>query len=152
MGGLNADWLKQLAPDHAPPLPGWWPLAPGWWIVALLVLLGFAGLLYWFLRPSARVRRTALRELRKLESNTDDFLLARELEHLMRRYALATFDREEVAKLSGESWLAFVAAHGGIALAGEPGQELIRAAYGGHVLADRNRWIDGTRGFLRGHT
>jgi uncharacterized protein (DUF58 family) len=26
---MNPDWLAQLAPEHAPPAPGWWPLAPG---------------------------------------------------------------------------------------------------------------------------
>lgn len=149
MGGLNTDWLSQLAPAHAPAPPGWWPLAPGWWGLALLLVLIVAALAYWFRRPAGRLRRTALRELKRLETGpNDDIRLAGELEQLMRRYAVAAYGRETAARLSGVAWLAFVAEHGGEELAGEAGQSLLRAAYGGPVPADRARWLKGARGFL----
>jgi len=149
MGGMNADWLSQLAPAHAPPPLGWWPLAPGWWGLALLLGLIAAGLVYRARRPPVRLRRTALRELKRLEGNTnDDARLAGELEHLMRRYAVAAYGRETVAHLSGSAWLDFVVAHGGKDLAGDAGQALLRAAYGSPVPADRTRWLKGVRGFL----
>jgi len=149
MGRLNADWLSQLAPAHAPPPPGWWPLAPGWWGLALLLGLIAAAGVYWYRRPAARQRRAALRELKRLESGpNDDARLAGELEHLMRRYAVAAYGREAAARLSGSAWLAFVVEHGGKELAGEAGQALLRAAYGSPVEADRARWLRGARGFL----
>lgn len=150
MGGLNADWLTQLAPAHAPAPPGWWPPAPGWWGLALLLGLIAAALVYGLQRPSVRVRRAALRELKRLEDGpNDDVRLAGELEQLMRRYAVAAYGREAAARLAGPAWLDFVVAHGGKELAGTAGQSLLRAAYGGSVEADRARWLKGARGFLR---
>jgi len=149
MGSLNSDWLTQLAPAHAPPAPGWWPPAPGWWGLALLLGLVAAALVYGFRRPTARLRRAALRELKRLEDGpNDDVRLAGELERLMRRYAIAVHGREATARLAGLAWLDFVVAHGGRELAGEAGQSLLRAAYGSPVPADRARWLKGARGFL----
>jgi hypothetical protein len=150
MGGLNTDWLTQLAPAHAPPAPGWWPPAPGWWGLALLLGLIAAALVYRLRRPAGRLRRAALRELKRLEDGpNDDVRLAGELEQLMRRYAIAVHGREIAARLSGSAWLAFVVAHGGKELAGETGHALLRAAYGSPVRADRARWLKGARGFLK---
>ena len=150
MGSLNADWLTQLAPAHAPAPPGWWPPAPGWWGLALLLGLIAAALVYEFHRPSVRLRRVALRELKRLEDGpNDDVRLAGELERLMRRYAIAVHGREAVARLSGSAWLDFVVAHGGTELAGEAGQALLRTAYGSPVKVDRARWLKAVRGFLR---
>lgn len=149
MGGMNTNWLAQLAPPHAPPPPGWWPPAPGWWVLALALLLLFAGLGYWLRHPRNRLRRIALRELKRLETRSvDDAVLASELEHLLRRYAIAAYGRETVAQLSGADWLAFLAAHGGAELAGETGQNLLRAAYGSPTQIDRAGWLRGARNFL----
>lgn len=149
---MNADWLTQLAPAHAPPPPGWWPLAPGWWGLALLLLLISAVLSYRWRRPSARLRRTALRELEQLEARAgSDAQLAGELQNLMRRYAVAAYGHAAVAGLSGSEWLAFIEAHGGTLLAGEAGRSLLDIAYGKHELAtDRACWLEGVQGFLRG--
>lgn len=151
MENMNADWLKQLAPPHAPPAPGWWPPAPGWWLLALVFLLLVAGLSYWYLRPLSRLRRSALRELRHLEAHAhNDIQLAGELQDLLRRYAIAVYGREAVGSLSGNDWLAFVVAHGGKELAGETGQDFLCAAYGSRLLYDRTPWLKGARDFLRG--
>jgi hypothetical protein len=150
MDNMNADWLKQLAPAHAPTPPGWWPLAPGWWVLAALVLLSVAAAIYWYRRKPNRLRRAALRELQQLEAHAhDDAHLASALQDLLRRYAIAAFGREQVAHLSGNAWLAFVVAHGGNALAGEAGESLLRAAYGSRMLNDRAPWLQGARDFLR---
>lgn len=151
MGGVKPDWLAQLAPAHAPPPPGWWPLAPGWWGVAILMILALAGIAYWRSRPSVRRRRLALRELARLEATAgDDQALAQRLEHLLRRYAVAQFGRDAVAALSGERWIAFVVGHGGGAWAGSVGSDFLRAAYGGGVNTGRACWLDGARAFLKG--
>ena len=151
MGGVTPDWLSQLAPAHAPAPAGWWPLAPGWWI--LLIILSFIVflLIYWQRRPAVRLRRIALRELKNLQAEiVDDIVLARELEHLLRRYAVARFGRDSVAGLSGERWLAFIVENGGSALSGESGASLLCAAYGGSATAARSLWLSGAQAFIRG--
>ena len=117
MGSMTPDWITRLAPAHAPPPPGWWPLAPGWWGLLILLAMMVAGYIYWQRRPAVRLRRIALRELKNLQTTIiDDIILARELELLLRRYAMARFGRDTVANLSGERWIAFVVKHGGAAL------------------------------------
>lgn len=148
MGGVNAELLAQLAPPHAPPPPGWWPPAPGWWTLAVLLLLLIAGMAYRYRRRASRLRRAAIAELRQLEAASDPVALARGLEQLLRRYALARFDREKVARLNGDAWIDFVIAHGGAAWAGETGKDLLRTAYGSTASVDRALWLKGARDFL----
>jgi hypothetical protein len=150
MNGVDADLLRQLAPAHALPPPGWWPPAPGWWLLLTLVLLGALALGLWLRRPRRRLRRLALRELQQLErAGPDDAALAGSLQNLLRRYAVVRFGAEPVARLSGERWIAFLAENGGTALAGEPGSDLLRAAYGGIGGASRALWLSAARNFLR---
>lgn len=147
---MNDDLLSQLAPPHAPPPVGWWPLAPGWWIVTTLLLLCTTGLVFWWRQNSFRLRRTALRELALLETRSDDDIaLARGIEHLLRRYAVARFGREAVARLSGEAWIDFIAHHGGESYKGEVGRSLLSIAYGAKAHADRKSWLSGARRFLQ---
>ena len=149
---MNNDWLQQLAPAHAPAPIGWWPLAAGWWGIIgliLIVLIAVAAyLLYQRRRPVRRLRLLALAELTRIENSKDDAELARELALLLRRYALSQFSRSEVAPLSGNAWLDFVVQHGGSALHGDSGVQLLRAAYGGQFIAQREAWLAGARGFM----
>jgi hypothetical protein len=148
---MKPDWLARLAPAHAPPPPGWWPPAPGWWGLALLVVLGIAALFYWLNRPPHRLRRNAMRQLARIEqTGHDDAVFARQLEDLVRRYAVARFGRATVAGLAGAAWIDFVVAHGGSDWKGDTGAHLLRAAYGGLAEGDRSRWLAGARGFIRG--
>jgi hypothetical protein len=148
---MNQDWLSQLAPAHAPPPLGWWPPAPGWWMLALLLLAALAVLIYWLNRPRRRLRRAVLRKLVQLEqANTDDAALARGLQDLLRRYAVARFGREAVAGLAGTAWIDFVVAHGGTDWAGRSGEALLCAAYGNEAASERAQWLAGARAFIRG--
>lgn len=147
---MKQDWLDQLAPAHAPPPPGWWPPAPGWWLLALAAVLALSVLVAWLRRPRRRLRRLALRELAQVQAQAaDDRALAQALESLSRRFAVARFGREAVARLSGTAWIEFVAAHGGQAWQGAAGESLLRAAYGGEPAGDREAWIGGVRDFIR---
>ncbi len=161
-----ASLLEQLAPDHAPPALGWWPVAPGWWGLLAGCLLALA-LMLWLRKrrrqPSVkRWQRTALRELAQLQTvarlpTSDDATIARGLQQLLRRYAIARYGRETVAALSGDAWIAFVVRHGGADWSGDSGRALLRCAYGRDGVAhgshtatpDRQRWISGARAFVR---
>ena len=147
---MNPDWLKQLAPGHAPSPPGWWPPAPGWWGVAALCIVVAAGLLWWARDPRRALRRTALRQLRLIRaSDADGAAVARGIQNLLRRYALTVFGHEQVAKLTGESWLQFVIAHGGGPFTGASGRSLLSAAFGNYVGDDRDQWAAGAERFIK---
>jgi hypothetical protein len=142
-------WLDQLAPAHAVAPPGIWPLAPGWWLLMSLPFVA-AALFYAWRRYRRSLRRLALSELSRIENSAaDDAALARDLENLLRRFAVARYGREPVARLNGDAWIDFIAAHGGAALAGDSGRQLLRAAYGTQARADREQWLRGARGFIR---
>ena len=153
MGGMTPDWLAQLAPAHAPPPPGWWPLAVGWWVIIIVFFAIAVALIYWQSRPHVRLRRIALRELKKLHaSQIDDLSLAQALENLLRRYAIARYGRDSVASLSGERWINFVVAHGATTWSEESGASLLRIAYGGEATANRVEWFSGAQSFIKGRT
>ncbi len=158
---MTASLLEQLTPDRAPPPLGWWPLAPGWWGLMALLLMTLMLMMWWRqrrLRPSVkRWQRMALRELAQLQATDNDTTLARGLQQLLRRYAIARYGRDTVAALSGEAWIAFVVRHGGSDWAGDSGRALLRCAYGGKATpsaapatpADRERWLHGARAFVK---
>ncbi|MGH8296254.1 MAG: DUF4381 domain-containing protein [Steroidobacteraceae bacterium] len=147
---MTPDWISQLAPAHAPPPAGWWPPAPGWWILAALAAAAVAAGLWWWLDPYRRSRRAALRELRAIRAGeSNPVASARAIESLLRRFALAVFGGAQVARLTGDAWLAFVAAEGGAPLAGEPGRSLLSTAFGGEASDHRERWIAGADAFVR---
>ena len=147
---MSPDWLTQLAPAHAPPPPSAWPPAPGWWALAGLALALAATVLWWWRDPRRRRVRAALRELRRIRAAAPDPQhSARAIESLLRRYAMAVFGRERVARLTGEAWLALLGAQGGAPLAGEYGRDLLRAAFGGQARDQRQEWLAGAEGFVR---
>jgi hypothetical protein len=147
---MNADWLKQLAPEHAPAAVSWWPPAPGWWVLGVLVVVTAAALWWWLRQPERAPRRAALRQLKIIKaSDADGAAVARATQNLIRRYALAVFGRERVARLTGERWLQFVIDGGGDALAGAPGRSLLAAAFGNHDQDEREQWIAGAEAFIR---
>lgn len=153
-GGNNGDWLTQLAPERAPLVPAWWPPAPGWWCVAVLLLAALAGLLWWWRWPPRRLRRVAMRELRRIRRRDADVIeTARAVQNLLRRYALAVFGADRVARLNGAEWLEFVATHGAGSLGGPLGEAMLAASFGGRIPAgqvpDRDAWCAAAESFLR---
>jgi len=147
---MTPGWISQLAPAHAPPPPGWWPPAPGWWLLAALLLAAAAASVGWWRDPYRRSRRAALRELRAIRAGQSDLATsARAIESLLRRFAIAVFGSAQVARLTGDAWLAFVAARGGAPLAGEAGRSMLATAFGGHASGDRDCWIAGADAFVR---
>jgi hypothetical protein len=150
---MSASWLAQLAPDRAPPAVGWWPPALGWWVTAVLaVALGallVAGFKWWR-APKRRYRRAALRELKLIRASAvGGTAAARAIENLLRRFALALYGRDQVARLSGAAWLEFARAAGGARLAGETGRSLLAAAFGVETDQDPGPWLAAAAEFIR---
>ena len=96
---------------HLPEMIGWWTLAPGWWFLMMLGVAGLGYLLYQAFLKWRRnaARRIALRELSRIQNEykhgVDETSLAIELSELLRRTMLAYAPRDEVAGLTGASWL-----------------------------------------------
>ena len=165
MGSMNGagtppDWLARLAPAHGAPPATWWPLASGWWGLIVLLVIAIAAAVYLYSRPAARMRRTALRELKALDAGvTNHNELARRLENLMRRYAVTRFGRQQVAHLAGKRWITFLVAHHGSAFDRQVGADFLSAAWGGNEngngddIAEQSKqralWIQGARNFIK---
>lgn len=150
---MSANWLEQLAPEHAPPPPPWWPPAPGWWGIAALCVLVPLLALAWrrFYRRAGRraARRAALLELGRIRAQAESEVAA-QIQRLLRRYALTVFGPDRLAPLTGEAWLDFLARHGGERFAGEDGRALLRAAYGKPAAAtQREAWLAAAEAFVR---
>ncbi len=116
--------LDQLAPPILPPAVSWWPPAPGWWLLAVLFLLGLAGL--WRARhrlrrrerpaatgetPLEPRRQAALDELARLvrpygQQPANDWL--QQLNALLKRLCRARYPADHPHTLSGRAWLAFL--------------------------------------------
>lgn len=96
---------------HLPEMIGWWPLAPAWWFLIVLAIAGLVFLLYRLFEKWRRnaSRRVALKELARIQheykDGVDEISLAIELSDLLRRTMLAYAPRNEVAGLTGRSWL-----------------------------------------------
>src|SRR5262245_24888599 len=87
-----------------PPIP-WWPPATGWYVLAAILL---AVVLVFVLRAWLRWRDNAYRReaLRSLDSAADVATIAA----LLRRTALAESSRAEIAALTGNAWVDWLAA------------------------------------------
>lgn len=105
--------LSQLRDIHSPQSISWWPLAPGWFVVALLAVgaLIWIGYMYRQYRHRQLRRQNILQHLHRLQHNLIEEhypLVYQDLSTLLRRIALMTHERVEVAHLTGEQWLKFL--------------------------------------------
>lgn len=131
------DTPADLLSLHELPLPAPVSYAPqtiGWLFVALL-LIAIALVCAWFAwrrHERSRYRREALAELAHIETKLNDqstrATALAEIAPLIKRTALAAAPREQVAALSGASWLAYLRrTHG--AFDDESGALLYAASY-----------------------
>jgi len=100
--------LKQLRDVELPEVSS--VPAPGWWLLMLLLALMVVAALYFYRRWRARLwQRQARAELQNIRSQLgdepDSSLLSRSSQ-LARKVVLAADQREQVAALHGEQWLA----------------------------------------------
>ena len=138
--------------DIVAPLPvPWWPPAPGWlflgslFLLALLIVLMRVVLRY---RRNA-YRRAALAELQMAAAQKEPLSL---IAGLLKRTALATYPREDVAGLTGEAWVEWLAETGNMTLPAPVVTALGQNLYNvgetdSKVLIDfTRRWIQHHRG------
>lgn len=96
---------------HLPSDIGWWPPAVGWWLLVILVLLSAYGMLRIYLHITRRTATTqatiALDKLR-LDEDMPPLEKIRQLSSLLRRVAISTGIRSEVAGLHGMAWLSYL--------------------------------------------
>jgi len=96
---------------HLPEPIHWWPPAIGWWLLMVLVPLLIVAAIFLFKRLR---RQTALKTAGKLlaalrkDQNRDSLQALIALSALLRRVAISTAPRTDVAALSGEAWLAYL--------------------------------------------
>lgn len=105
------DPLAQLRDIHLPEAIGAWPPAPGWWIlaIALIALLVVAVRRFRQYIQQKRYRKLALQQLhqmRDLQQQPIHYVQA--INQLLKRTALAAKPGDNIAGLSGDTWLAFL--------------------------------------------
>ena len=107
--GLNLPQLLELMHAIVMPEPvSWMPQTEGWWILVgwLIVSLALVVLRYVQVRRKNRYRREALAELDRIDMTAPS--AAVEVARIIKRTALAAYDRPEVASLYGAEWAEFL--------------------------------------------
>ena len=148
---------------HLPDPVGWWPLAPGWWILLGVIIL--LAVLYFFiqrLRDKRRLAKVAMSQFDQLVANYqqhgDSQAFLNELSVLLRRLSISAFPVNDVAGLTGESWLGFLDATrqsktGTVNFNSSIGQLLVNAPYQRSANISRNeidKLITTAKAWIRG--
>jgi len=141
--------LSHLADIVVPTPISWWPPALGWWILGAALLILLAALARGALRryQGNAYRRAALAELSALASVDNGAGLAI-VSSILKRVALVSYPRPEVASLTGDAWAAFLDRTAGTsAFTKGSAAGLAEAAAGGSAidgpatLREARRWI-----------
>lgn len=121
-----------------PAAVSWWPQTPGWWwlgaaLLAFIAHRGWRALRHWYRN---RYRREAAARLQLLAESQPPAGLVPEINRLLKLTALAAYSREQVARLSGNDWVAFLNARcPAPPFSEEQGQLLAVASYAGGEVA-----------------
>jgi len=95
---------------HLPTAVSWWPPAPGWWLLvlltAVLILAGYRVFKRLTRKTAIKHARKMLAEIRKQPGEQRQTLTA--VSALLRRTAISTDHRSQVAGLQGRDWLTYL--------------------------------------------
>jgi hypothetical protein len=111
---VTTQLLAQLRDIHAPKTLSWWPLASGWLVVAILGLAALVWVWYRYRLYRKKIvrRNSILQHLNRLKFDLvleEHYpLVYQDLSTLLRRIALMTHERTDVAHLTGDDWLNFL--------------------------------------------
>lgn len=95
--------LDQLKDIHLPTAVSSWPLSWAWWLLLAVAILIIGSAIYalrYYQKRNA-ITRLALKELQQLEQQHINIDI---LNQFLKRVALSSFPRQEVASLHGEQW------------------------------------------------
>ena len=145
--------LERLADiETLPPVP-WWPPAPGWYLVMAAVsamILAFLLARWRHMRRNA-YRAAALAELDRVEQGSQG--LSR-IARVIKRTALATTPRPDIAGLSGERWLRWLHQAGKGVTFSDRSRRLLNQKLYDTSRADEgeiNELLDTARAWIRRH-
>ncbi len=135
------------------------PATVGWLVLAIAAALLIAWLVVRAIRhhQANGYRAAALRELEAVATAAGDPSTRAQslaaIAPLLKRTALCVFPRPEVASLTGEAWLQFLADSGGEAFANGAGRLLQEATYGETALNDEQtaELLDVSRHWIQYH-
>ena len=148
---------------HLPETVSWWPPGPGWWLLALLLILLLAmpwlirRLLPWLRKKWRRrpLRKQALGEWQRIRQayaeHGDRQRLAQDISILLRRSAISSVPRQQVASLTGDAWIEQLdrLSDGG-GFSDSLGQQLLTAPYRKHADIDADALLERSRQWLQG--
>lgn len=106
--------LQKLRDIHLPDTVGFWPLAPGWYVLAFIILLLIAYVV-WI--ACCRYRRGQAKHQallllaeyeRQYAAGAEASVISARISELLRRVALVYYPRARVAGLNGTSWIDFL--------------------------------------------
>lgn len=95
---------------HLPDAVSWWPPALGWWMFLAFAIILAVLFVFWLSRyRRLQLRRSALKELRRIEQEyqvqKDANLALVEMSKLLRQVCIRRYGQSEVAGLTGQRWL-----------------------------------------------
>ena len=136
--------LENLRDIAGPPSVPWWPPAPGWWVLmAILTIVALAVVFrLWQVWRANAYRRAALHELQRTTSVTG-------IAEILKRTALVSYPRTDIAALSGSAWCRWLGETGGRPVPDEVTEALTRGVFDnvdtanvGDVSAFAADWIN----------
>jgi Domain of unknown function (DUF4381) len=139
----DAASLDRLHDIVTPPQIPWWPAALGWYVLAaiLLVVVLVLVLRFWLRWRANANRREALRAL-------DSAVEVATIAALLRRTALAESSRSEIAALTGNAWVDWLAARSPEPVPPAIREQLVNGSYTPSTASDitavrawAGRWI-----------
>ena len=108
---MGQDQTLALKDIHLPEAISFWPPAIGWWLVlVLLFLLLVAGWVLFKKITRVTTAKQATFLLKEIKNNSDstDLEKIQSISIWLRRVAISTSPRHDVASLSGTSWLHYL--------------------------------------------
>ena len=126
-----------------------WPPAAGWILLLCLFILVITFLIVRAVIRYRRnaYRRSALAELRLAAASPEPLPI---IATLLKRTAIAAFRREQVASLTGETWVSWLARTGGRAVPAQVEAALKHGLYGG-AATDPKALTDFAGSWIRHH-
>ncbi|HTP70504.1 MAG TPA: DUF4381 domain-containing protein [Dongiaceae bacterium] len=131
---MNSADLSKLHDFSQPPPPSWMPHTIGWYVLfalffAAAVFLSARALRRWIRN---RYRRDALRQIQLAP--------VAQLSEILKRTALVSWSRPQVASLTGKDWIDFLASSSGLdAFRSVPGDRIESIALSGSDVSAREQ-------------